>query len=626
MYKKIFVLFLTFSIFSNNSKAADYNQLITFGDSTVDTGWLAHASTGDAAEDAAIAAAIAADGNAYWTGPGDDTKFLAYKFGLPANPANVAGGTNYAIGGAFDYQGVGAYAGHGTSLSDPSLPGTATQIENYLTAVGGVANPNAIYFISSGGDSVFAAANAYGSDASLANPYLNGEAQHLANSIRDLHAAGARTILIGNEYTTPSSPGWQSAYLRTITNATWNDLAAQGVSFIPADTYTVIQAVENNPTAFGITAPITSNACIFPFAGAVCVPTSTPSASYAYLVSANALHDHLFLDGTHLTQAGDQIQADYYYSLLVAPSQASYLAESAVRTTLTKLSGIEQQIRNNQTLSKKGWDIWTSGQLSYLQMDNSVRGFPSDPATPLSGTFGIDYQSLAGWMYGMSFSYQDTRPSFSTGGGYTLNDSSISLYSAYHNKNWSAHIISDFGLLQYDVNRQVPIGITTQYNRGSALGYDIAVGGEAEYDFHYQDVTHGPVVGFIAQHTLVGSYSETGSFTSLNYGTQKRESDVSNVGYRLNIDLGAWQPYAEADWDHEWARLDRMVMASLTTTSAPPFSMPAVVLGRDWASVTLGTQYRLTSSLSASASTNAEIGQSNATNFGGLVGINYHIN
>jgi hypothetical protein len=54
--------------------------------------------------------------------------------------------------------------------------------------------------------------------------------------------------------------------------------------------------------------------------------------------------------------------------------------------------------------------------------------------------------------------------------------------------------------------------------------------------------------------------------------------------------------------------------------------MPAVVVGRDWATTTVGTQVNLSQSWSALASFTAQLGWQNVTNFGGLVGVNYAFN
>ena len=137
------------------AEAQNFNQFIAFGDSTTDTGWFAHASTGFPPLDALVANALAQGGNAHFTGPGlGNAQILAGFFGLSANPANTPGGTNYAIGGAFDDAALGP---GNENLFDilsgqpnPSLPGTARQIQNYLASVNGYANPNALYLVGSG--------------------------------------------------------------------------------------------------------------------------------------------------------------------------------------------------------------------------------------------------------------------------------------------------------------------------------------------------------------------------------------------------------------------------------------------------------------------------------------------
>jgi len=118
----------------------------------------------------------------------------------------------------------------------------------------------------------------------------------------------------------------------------------------------VIAAVEANPAAYGITHNPTAvgtsaYACLPPIGsgltegyGVLCAPTTTPSATHGYLQSANATQTYLFMDGVHLTEAGQIIIADYYYSLIAAPGEISFLAESAVQTTFQMINDIQQQI------------------------------------------------------------------------------------------------------------------------------------------------------------------------------------------------------------------------------------------------------------------------------------------
>jgi outer membrane lipase/esterase len=329
------------------------------------------------------------------------------------------------------------------------------------------------------------------------------------------------------------------------------------------------------------------------------------------------------MDGIHLTEAGQLIVADYYYSLLVAPSEISYLAETAIQTTFGMITGIQQQIDLSQRQRPAGWNGWINGQLSYLQLNSSAPGFPNDPGFPVSGSMGVDYHWQNGWLAGVALTEGYVTPSFSLGGGYTQNEGALSLYTAYRNNDWWGDLIGSLGYLAYTTNRLVPIGITVQPNNGSTSGSDLSLAGEAGYDFHTRFLTHGPVVGFILQQARVAGFTETGSFTSLAFGDQIRNSEVSVLGYQANFEWGVWHPFAQVVWDHEFDPLSRVVTASLTNIAAPSYSMPAVVLGRDWATATVGTQVTITRSWSGLASFTAQLGQQNVTNYGGLVGANY---
>jgi outer membrane lipase/esterase len=134
---------------------------------------------------------------------------------------------------------------------------------------------------------------------------------------------------------------------------------------------------------------------------------------------------------------------------------------------------------------------------------------------------------------------------------------------------------------------------------------------------------HGPVVGLILQRVTIDGFAETGSFTSLSFAGQTRDSLVSALGYRGSLDLGIWRPFGEIVLNHELASTDRMVTASLTTIAAPAYAPPAVQLPNDWASTTIGTPLNMSSGLTGLASFTAQLGQSGVTNYGGRLDLNY---
>ena len=185
--------------------AQTINQTVVFGDSTVDSGWWKGAFSGQC-DGAAVpctpntnpanpknisisTAILTGTTNGAPVGAGNlmNSQLLAAYFGTSAEPANQPGGTNYAISGAVNNDA----GGKGNLNQNPNLPSTVQQIANYLAANGGVANPNALYYFSSGGND-FTFATQLGNpfaDNAARNAFLAGEATALVNAITALNAS-----------------------------------------------------------------------------------------------------------------------------------------------------------------------------------------------------------------------------------------------------------------------------------------------------------------------------------------------------------------------------------------------------------------------------------------------------
>jgi outer membrane lipase/esterase len=267
-----------------------------------------------------------------------------------------------------------------------------------------------------------------------------------------------------------------------------------------------------------------------------------------------------------------------------------------------------------------------NGDLSYLQVNNSSAGFPNDPAIPISGSVGVDYHWSNGWLVGGAITGGFQNSSFSSGGNFTQNNGTFSLYAGYRDRQWWGNVVGSAGFFNFNTNRPVAIGITVQPNAGSTTGSDLSLAAEGGYEFHLGPLAHGPVAGFIVQRARVNGFAESGSFTSLAFGTQVLNSDVGLIGYQANLNWGIWHPFAQLVWDHDFASRNNVVNASLTTIAAPGYSLPAVVVGQDWATVSAGTEIKFTPSLTGLASFWGQFGQSNVNNLGGVLGLNYAFN
>jgi phospholipase/lecithinase/hemolysin len=324
-----------------------FTKFFGFGDSTIDSGALQYLSPDlpsppNPGITDRLANALAAGGTNAPVGVGlMNSQVLAADFGLTADTAYTTGGavggggTNYAIAGALDAAdaGSGNDPGNGSVSNinqagkpnpDPALLSTVAQLETYLGSVGGVADPSALYLVSSGGND-FSYANKFITDPTQQQAYLAAQAQTLASEIEKLYADGARHIIVNGSENNHSLALFYTQQL-------FADLDASGIAYTKSDIHALLQDVMTNPTAYGFTATTvhpgvvgtsTESALIEPDTvnglsgwGLWGANTTTPDSSqqlnhqYSYLALADAEQTHFFADDQHLSAAGQQIQAD----------------------------------------------------------------------------------------------------------------------------------------------------------------------------------------------------------------------------------------------------------------------------------------------------------------------------
>ncbi len=309
------------------AQAQAFNQFIGFGDSTIDTGWyFTHTYNTNPINEAEYKAAQAAGGGVATTIGGPmNSQVLASSFGLTAIPVGEPGGTNYAAGGAVNVD----YAGYQTLA-----PTTVSQIQSYLAASGGAANPNALYLISSGGNDINRGICQNGVCPANATQLAAASAGALTAAVAQLYASGARYLVVAINYGTAPGGGKTAAETQTArayTQALYGGLAAGGVNFVPASGKVIADAIGFNQALFGIT-NVTPGSLITHQGGACVNPNpgngtggTIASAWAAYcttLVAPNAQHTYLYADDEHYSAAGQLIEGDYAYSLIVRPRRS----------------------------------------------------------------------------------------------------------------------------------------------------------------------------------------------------------------------------------------------------------------------------------------------------------------
>jgi outer membrane lipase/esterase len=616
--------------------AARLDQFIGFGDSTMDSGYFRYNPTGGAPSlpnsfpsntiDALIRLTVAAGGSGAFAGPASvDTQLIAARFGLTAMPFIVTGGggTNYANGSA---QTVTTTAADGYEHGLFNNVPIVTQMSDYLVSVHNVANPNALYMISYGGNDLIWLQLQGGSVSPL--PYITSLANALTVSIANLQAAGARTIAVLNVYANAKlvdADGTLTQANAVIVNQAatysaqvWSGLKAAGVNIIPVDVEDALTYASRNPTKFGFT-PATvlasSPACLAP-AALLCAP--------AQLVTPNAEQTYLWSDANHLTTAGQTIESDLMYSLITAPSEVSVLAESAVQVGLARMAAIQAQIDlSGRHRGPAGVNVWFSGGASGLDFTNTA-DFPNASGTPFEGTIGADYRLPGGVILGAAFSGGSQTQGFASGGHFVQSGEALSLFAGYRTVPVWGNAILGYDLLQNHIARQVALGIFTDQNNADADGHVLALALRGGYDLHLGPVTTGPVAGLVLQQVRIDGFTETGTsgLTALSFGSQTRAASVTQLGWRAAVEMGKWQPFADLAWNHDWANKNRTITAVLTSIAAPSWSSSAMPIASDWATASFGTAYQVNDQVILQAAARSVFVNPQVSSFGGVLSVN----
>lgn len=241
MHKSTWILttaFLGLASIAAQAATPGYDSLIVFGDSYCDVGNLYIATGG--AEPAAPYYDMRFSNGPLWV------DHVAGFLGVPLTPY-LAGGTDYAFGGAWVTQ----------PQSVTGVPSVPQQVEIYLSQHDGKADPNALYVLEGGGNDIL--------DTTTGTPEELGRqiALGISESELLLRQAGARHFVIPDLFNVgllPAAAGNVSfaTAASTATNKSEDELLSfeellQGVYILRMNVFSLLNAVETDPTHFGFT-------------------------------------------------------------------------------------------------------------------------------------------------------------------------------------------------------------------------------------------------------------------------------------------------------------------------------------------------------------------------------------
>jgi phospholipase/lecithinase/hemolysin len=283
-----------------HSFAVPITQIVVFGDSLSDTGNVYLATGGALPAPPLYTAGLFTDGpdsSPATGGPlGVWIQQFAGRLGLPIPGPSLAGGTNYAFGGA--------QTGHDPGFPGPGIePYVGDQLNLYLAGHPTGVPASALYTFWAGANDIFAG----GSPLTAVS--------NLTANINTLYGAGARYFLwldlppLGD---TPDgralgpvlsaqlnllSQAYNTAWLASISTLRATD---PGIHIVAVDDYGLFQAILANPSAYGF--------------------ADVMNPAQGQSVDPNTF---LFWDGTHPTTAGHSQIAGLAFQDLTTPEPAS---------------------------------------------------------------------------------------------------------------------------------------------------------------------------------------------------------------------------------------------------------------------------------------------------------------
>jgi outer membrane lipase/esterase len=568
------VLAATAAIAAPASAAGPYSQTVFFGDSLSDGGFFRPL----------LPASVRPVTGQFTTNPGLVwSQYLADYYGTRADPnGNGQTGTNYAAGGA--------RVGVNTTGALGPIPSMATQTSNYLAANGGRADSRALYSVWGGANDLFAITNAGAPAAATITAAVTSQ----VGIVTQLQNAGARYIIVPTIPDLGVTPAFRAlgptaqangtALTVSYNTALFGGLATSNLRVIPIDTFTLIREITANPAAYGFS-NITGTACQPQITAnsLTCNPTS--------YVTPNAASSYLFADGVHPTSRAHEILSQYAISVLEAPRQNQILGHSAAVVGRARADRVSAHLAGKPDGDGMRWWVDARGDFQRYERGDLYDGV--GPAV----TGGVDW-TRGNFVYGAFGGFGRNFQTFGQRrGDFEQLDATLGGFGGWYGERFWANAQLSYTQLRYDVDREVWLGPAKRSHSGSPDGSNLSFGINVGMNFQREQLTHGPVIGVLAQRIDIDGYAEDQPTlaTSLAYSDQSHDSLITNLGWQASYEINDHlAPYARMTWDMEHEdTADEAFARSQSIAGSLPYAVPGLEFDDSYVTAVIGARTEL---------------------------------
>ncbi len=540
--------------FVGGTRAQTFNSVVIFGDSLSDSGNIAQSY-------ASIAQSLGLnipDGTSFTTNPDPVwAEIVARTFGA-SGTNSLAGGTNYAWGGACVDPNVAC---------ENSVPTTQEQISQHLS--GGNADPDTLYMIWGGANDISAVTEENQSDPQGALDGTLQAAEAYVDQIRGLQDAGARYVVVLNspdagktinaQRAGPAAAAGLSALTQAYNEALDTGLGSLEHGIIPVNVSALMDEIIENPGNYGFT-NIDDIACtpgsnpLRPGGGIeslVCGPTDS-----GYLSPPKTDEAYLFADGSHPSGPAHAAIASMVTSTLEAPVQVSLGGEAGVEVARAHHDAVftKRILDLGPSRSAGKWHSYARGQIGSYELDSlSHLGKTKSEMHVL--TLGTDYRIGDVLYLGAALSL----------GNHDNDVSGASIDSLVVTGSLHGTLVYDIfylsgafngGRTSIDINRSIRLGPELRTEHGSTSSYQFGTDVEGGWILgRSEGYMHNLFLGLGWLNQKIDGYSENGgTSTSMNFSDFERDSLIVRAGYQLKGNFGLSErlsPYIRVSYERE---------------------------------------------------------------------------
>ncbi|MFC0228963.1 autotransporter outer membrane beta-barrel domain-containing protein [Serratia aquatilis] len=408
----------------------------------------------------------------------------------------------------------------------------------------------------------------------------------------------------------------QAGQLTDFYNQSEDRLLAQGGgNIVRVDINKLFGEAIANPNQFGFTNT----------AGMACPAGVSSSVCSSSMPGFNTEQSYLFADHFHPSPRAHQLIADYIQAVLDGPAQAVALNQVTAAVARDSRATLDSRLQQLRSGGNPQGSLGVFGGYAGQRYDYAANKVAGDgDATTHNLTVGVDYQLADDWLIGALISGSSDNQQPSSRYEYKASGILLSAFSALtlFEKGWVNADLHYASVNYDDIRRSIQLGTLTRTETGETDGKQWGARVTAGYDIPLTAyLTTGPMAQLAWDYSNVSGYSENGDdSTAMRFNDQTYRSQIGALGWRMDSQLGMFNPYAEVSYQHQFGDDVYRAGGGLKSTQTS-FTRDSASQDNNWVDVTVGANMPLTDRVGAFATVSQTGGLSSGEQFMYNVGI-----